>query len=87
MIVHSTTKFLNGHSDSIGGGLIAARPEHSEWFAFVQKSAGAVIALVDLRGTHPERRPSPVRVAPAADNAALPPGDRHRHDIPAGRAA
>jgi cystathionine beta-lyase/cystathionine gamma-synthase len=53
-VVHSTTKFLNGHSDSIGGVLVAARPEHSEWFAFVQKSAGAILSPFDsflvLRG-------------------------------------
>lgn len=54
VIVHSTTKFINGHSDSIGGALIPARPEHSEWFYFVQKSAGAILSPFDsflvLRG-------------------------------------
>jgi cystathionine gamma-lyase/cystathionine beta-lyase/cystathionine gamma-lyase/homocysteine desulfhydrase len=47
VVVHSTTKFLNGHSDSIGGALIASRPEHSEWFAFVQKSVGAILSPFD----------------------------------------
>ncbi len=54
VVVHSTTKFLNGHSDSIGGALISTRPEHAEWFAFVQKSAGAILSPFDsflvLRG-------------------------------------
>jgi len=54
VVVHSTTKFLNGHSDSIGGVLVAAAAEHGEWFAFVQKSAGAVLSPFDsflvLRG-------------------------------------
>lgn len=54
VVVHSTTKFLNGHSDSIGGVLIAGAAEHGEWFAFVQKSAGAVLSPFDcflvLRG-------------------------------------
>ena len=54
VVVHSTTKFLNGHSDSIGGVLVAKRPEHGEWFAFVQKSAGAILSPLDsfliLRG-------------------------------------
>jgi len=54
VVVHSTTKFLNGHSDSIGGVLVAARPEHAEWFAFVQKSEGAILSPFDsflvLRG-------------------------------------
>jgi cystathionine gamma-lyase/cystathionine beta-lyase/cystathionine gamma-lyase/homocysteine desulfhydrase len=44
VIVHSATKFLNGHSDSISGALIASTPEQAEWFAFVQKSAGAVLS-------------------------------------------
>jgi cystathionine beta-lyase/cystathionine gamma-synthase len=54
VVVHSTTKFLNGHSDSIGGALIAARPEHSAWFAFAQNAAGAILSPFDsflvLRG-------------------------------------
>lgn len=54
VIVHSTTKFLNGHSDSIGGVLVSSRPEDAEWFAFVQKSAGAILSPFDsflvLRG-------------------------------------
>jgi cystathionine beta-lyase/cystathionine gamma-synthase len=53
-VVHSTTKFLNGHSDSIGGVLVSANREQGEWFAFVQKSAGAVLSPFDsfliLRG-------------------------------------
>lgn len=46
-VVHSTTKFLNGHSDSIGGALIATTPEDAEWFALVQKSAGAILSPFD----------------------------------------
>ncbi len=44
VVIHSTTKFMNGHSDSIGGVLISSRDEDAEWFAFVQKSVGAVLA-------------------------------------------
>jgi cystathionine beta-lyase/cystathionine gamma-synthase len=47
VVVHSTTKFLNGHSDSIGGVLVARRKEESDWFYFVQKSAGAVMSPFD----------------------------------------
>jgi cystathionine gamma-lyase/cystathionine beta-lyase/cystathionine gamma-lyase/homocysteine desulfhydrase len=54
VVIHSTTKYLNGHSDSIGGVLVARRPEHGEWFAFVQKSGGAILSPFDsflvLRG-------------------------------------
>lgn len=44
VVVHSTTKFLNGHSDSLGGVLVASRADHTDWFALVQKSAGGVLA-------------------------------------------
>ncbi|MEE8278314.1 MAG: PLP-dependent aspartate aminotransferase family protein [Thermoanaerobaculia bacterium] len=54
VVVHSTTKFLNGHSDSIGGVLVSSRPEDAEWFAFVQNSVGAILSPFDsflvLRG-------------------------------------
>lgn len=54
VVMHSATKFLNGHSDALAGILVAARPEDSEWFAFVQKSAGGVLGPFDsyltLRG-------------------------------------
>jgi cystathionine beta-lyase/cystathionine gamma-synthase len=47
IVVHSTTKFLNGHSDSIGGVAITSREEDADWFAFVQKSAGAILSPFD----------------------------------------
>jgi cystathionine beta-lyase/cystathionine gamma-synthase len=43
VVVHSTTKYLNGHSDSIGGALVSKSAEDAEWFKFVQKSAGAIL--------------------------------------------
>jgi cystathionine beta-lyase/cystathionine gamma-synthase len=52
--VHSTTKFLNGHSDSVGGVAVAKDPAHVEWLAFVQNGAGAILGPFDswlvLRG-------------------------------------
>ncbi len=47
VVVHSTTKYLNGHSDAIGGVLISNHEALSEWLYFVQKSAGAVMAPFD----------------------------------------
>jgi cystathionine gamma-lyase/cystathionine beta-lyase/cystathionine gamma-lyase/homocysteine desulfhydrase len=47
MVVHSTTKFLNGHSDSVGGVLVTSREEDAEWFRFVIKSAGAILSPLD----------------------------------------
>ena len=55
MVVHSTTKYLNGHSDSIGGCVVAVRDEDIEWLRFIQNSAGAILSPFDsflvLRGT------------------------------------
>jgi|SRR5579859_1396461 len=44
MVVHSTTKFLNGHSDGLGGVVVCAKPEHAEKLAFLQKAAGAILS-------------------------------------------
>src|SRR5205814_1216996 len=44
MVVHSTTKFLNGHSDGLGGVVVCTTREQSEKFAFVQKAAGAILS-------------------------------------------
>jgi cystathionine beta-lyase/cystathionine gamma-synthase len=47
IVVHSTTKFLNGHSDSVGGAAIAVSQEHCDRLHFIQKSAGAVLSPFD----------------------------------------
>jgi cystathionine gamma-lyase/cystathionine beta-lyase/cystathionine gamma-lyase/homocysteine desulfhydrase len=44
LVVHSTTKFLNGHSDGLGGVVICARQEHADKLAFLQKAAGAILS-------------------------------------------
>jgi cystathionine beta-lyase/cystathionine gamma-synthase len=55
MVVHSTTKYLNGHSDSVGGVVVAAREDDSEWLKFIQNAAGGILGPFDswlvLRGT------------------------------------
>jgi cystathionine beta-lyase/cystathionine gamma-synthase len=55
LVVHSTTKYLNGHSDSVGGVVVAARQDDAEWLAFVQNAQGAILSPFDswlvLRGT------------------------------------
>ena len=55
LVMHSTTKYLNGHSDSIGGIVIAKRPEDADWLKFIQNAAGAILSPFDswlvLRGT------------------------------------
>ena len=44
IVMHSTTKFLNGHSDGLGGVLVGTKPEHRENFAFVQKCTGGILS-------------------------------------------
>ncbi len=54
IVVHSTTKFLNGHSDGIGGAVILSNEDDAAWLGFVQNSAGAILSPFDswlvLRG-------------------------------------
>ena len=54
IVMHSTTKFLGGHSDTVGGAAIAKSKEHVEWLSFVQNSSGAILSPMDswlvLRG-------------------------------------
>ncbi len=55
LVVHSTTKYLNGHSDSIGGIVVAVRDDDIEWLRFIQNTQGAILSPMDswlvLRGT------------------------------------
>jgi cystathionine beta-lyase/cystathionine gamma-synthase len=55
IVVHSTTKFLNGHSDSVGGVAVVKAEAHAKWLQYVQNAAGAILSPFDawlvLRGT------------------------------------
>ncbi len=55
VVVHSTTKFLNGHSDSVGGVAVVKDQKLAEWLRYVQNAAGAILSPFDswlvLRGT------------------------------------
>ena len=55
IVVHSTTKFLNGHSDGIGGAVVLNNEDDASWIAFIQNSAGAILSPFDswlvMRGT------------------------------------
>src|SRR6202140_4562255 len=55
MVVHSTTKFLNGHSDGLGGVVVCTQQDKADQLAFVQKAAGAILSPFEcwlvLRGT------------------------------------
>jgi cystathionine beta-lyase/cystathionine gamma-synthase len=47
IVIHSMTKYLNGHSDSTGGAVILTRPEDAEKIYFIQRSAGTGLAPMD----------------------------------------
>jgi cystathionine beta-lyase/cystathionine gamma-synthase len=55
IVVHSTTKYLNGHSDGIGGMVVLNDETDANWIGFVQNSAGAILSPFDswlvIRGT------------------------------------
>jgi cystathionine gamma-lyase/cystathionine beta-lyase/cystathionine gamma-lyase/homocysteine desulfhydrase len=55
VVVHSTTKYLNGHSDSVGGFVALNDEKDAEWIKFVQNSVGSILSPFDsflvLRGT------------------------------------
>lgn len=55
IVVHSTTKYLNGHSDSVGGVVVTAKPEDAERINFLQNAVGAILSPFDsflvMRGT------------------------------------
>ncbi len=44
IVMHSTTKFLNGHSDGLGGVLVCSKAEQTERFKFVQKTTGGILS-------------------------------------------
>jgi cystathionine beta-lyase/cystathionine gamma-synthase len=69
LVVHSTTKYLGGHSDVVGGCAVTSDPELYEKLKFLQNSVGAVPGPLDcflvLRGT----KTLPLRMAKHCDNA------------------
>jgi cystathionine beta-lyase/cystathionine gamma-synthase len=54
IVLHSTTKYLNGHSDMVGGLLVTGRDDLAERIGFIQNAAGGVPGPMDcwlaLRG-------------------------------------
>lgn len=44
MVMHSTTKFLNGHSDGLGGVIVCSTQEQADKLAFLQKSSGGILS-------------------------------------------
>lgn len=68
-VVHSTTKYLGGHSDVVGGAAIARDPEHHEGLRFLQNALGAVPAPFDCFLVHRGLRTLHLRMAAHAESA------------------
>jgi len=47
VVVHSTTKYLNGHSDSVGGAVVCADAEDGAKIGFAQNAAGGILSPFD----------------------------------------
>lgn len=67
-VVHSVTKYLGGHSDTIGGAVIVGDPELHEKVRFVQNSVGAIPGPLDCFLVHRGLRTLHLRVAAHTEN-------------------
>jgi cystathionine gamma-synthase len=70
VVVHSTTKYLGGHSDVVGGAVITRHPELYERLRFVQNAVGAVPGPFDCFLVHRGLRTLHLRMAAHARSAA-----------------
>ncbi|MFQ5491048.1 MAG: trans-sulfuration enzyme family protein [Phycisphaerae bacterium] len=68
-VVHSTTKYVGGHSDIIGGAVVAARAELIEPINFYRNSTGAVPGPFDCYLTHRGIKTLPLRMERHSLNA------------------
>src|SRR4029078_7895603 len=68
--VHSTTKSLGGHSDTIGGAVVSADPDWSEHIHLVQKAVGAVPGAFDAFLVHRGLRTPHLRMRAHAESAS-----------------
>jgi cystathionine gamma-synthase len=68
-VVHSTTKYIGGHSDAVGGAVIAREPALHDAVKFVQNSVGAVPGPLDAFLVHRGIRTLHLRMAAHSENA------------------
>ncbi len=70
LILHSTTKYLGGHSDVVGGALAVRDPELGERLAYLQNAAGAVPSPMDSFLVHRGVKTLAIRMDRHSANAA-----------------
>lgn len=71
VVLHSTTKYIGGHSDVVGGALVTNSEELDAAFAFLQNGAGAVPGPFDAYLTMRGLKTLELRMQRHSDNAAL----------------
>jgi cystathionine gamma-synthase len=71
IVLHSTTKYIGGHSDVVGGALVTNDEELDAAFAFLQNGAGAVPGPFDAYLTMRGLKTLELRMHRHSDNAAL----------------
>jgi cystathionine gamma-synthase len=71
IVLHSTTKYIGGHSDVVGGALLTSDQQLDERFAFLQNGAGAVPGPFDAYLTMRGLKTLVLRMQRHSDNAAL----------------
>ena len=70
-VMHSSTKFIGGHSDVLGGILVAKDKELAERLHFIQKSGGAIPSPFDAWLLLRSVKTMAMRVQKASDNAMV----------------
>ncbi|HEY4691278.1 MAG TPA: cystathionine gamma-synthase [Anaerolineae bacterium] len=68
-VVHSTTKYLGGHSDVVGGAVVTSNPEAYERLKFLQNAVGAVPGPMDCFLTLRGLKTLPLRIERHSQNA------------------
>lgn len=69
IVVHSTTKYIGGHSDVVGGAVVTNKKDVAEKIAFLQNAIGAIPGPFDTWLTHRGLRTLPVRMKQHCENA------------------
>ncbi|MCB9731262.1 MAG: cystathionine gamma-synthase [Deltaproteobacteria bacterium] len=70
LVVHSTTKYLNGHSDVVGGAIVTSDQALHQRLAYLQNAVGAVPGPLDCFLTLRGLKTLHVRMARHSENAA-----------------
>lgn len=71
VVLHSTTKYIGGHSDVVGGALITSDSDVAEKIAFLSNSAGAIQSTFDAFLSMRSLKTLPIRMKAHAENAMI----------------